>query len=210
MKITEPIDGIFKIEVPFERIYTAVFVICLREGYLLIDCATTDRDVDQRILPALRALDLTDPPQALLLTHSHGDHAGGASRLREHFPEMEIYASEAVKSLPYRHLSDGELLFDCLQALHLPGHTKQSVGYFHLPTGTLISGDCLQQRGVDKYVNGVRYPSLYRESLRRLRTLPLCHILASHDYVPLGAFAHGQAEITAYLDACERHCPKDF
>ena len=209
MKITEPINGIFKIEVPFERIYTAVFAVRLAEGYLLIDCATTAEDVDTHILPALRELGFTDPPRALLLTHNHGDHAGGAERLLEHFPTMPIYAAEPPKSLPYLEIGEGDLLFDRLQVLHLPGHTRRSVGYLHLPSATLISGDCLQQRGVDKYVNGVRYPALYLQSISRLRTLPLRCILASHDYVPLGCSAVGAAEIAAYLDECEQDIAKD-
>ena len=210
MKITEPINGIFKMEVPFERIYTAVFAVRLEEGYLLIDCATTADDVDGHILPALRELGFTDPPRALLLTHAHGDHAGGATRLQEHFPTMPIFTAEPLRSLPYRELEDGAVLFECLQAILLPGHTKRSVGYLHLPSGTLISGDCLQQRGVDKYVNGICYPALYLQSIARLRTLPLRCILASHDYVPLGSTAVGEAEITAYLDECERDTPRDL
>lgn len=210
MKITEPVCDIFKIEVPFERIYTAVFAVRLEEGYLLIDCATTADDVDGHILPALREIGFSAAPHALLITHNHGDHAGGAARLLEHFPTMPIYAAEQPKSLPYREICDGDLLFDRLQVLQLPGHTRRSVGYLHLPSATLISGDCLQQRGVDKYVNGIGYPALYLQSIARLRTLPLRCILASHDYVPLGSTAVGGVEIATYLDECERDTTKDL
>jgi glyoxylase-like metal-dependent hydrolase (beta-lactamase superfamily II) len=34
---------------------------------------------------------LTEPPRALLLTHIHLDHAGGAGALVERFPELEVY-----------------------------------------------------------------------------------------------------------------------
>jgi glyoxylase-like metal-dependent hydrolase (beta-lactamase superfamily II) len=210
MRITEPVCGVYKLEVPFEAITTAVFAVTLEEGYLLIDCATTADDVDGHILPALREIGFTAPPRALLLTHPHGDHMGGAPRLLELFPEMEIYSAAPPKALPYLEIGDGTLLFDRIQAVLLPGHTDRSVGFLHLPTATLISGDCLQQRGVDKYTNGIRFPALYLQSIARLRSMPLRCILASHDYVPLGSTARGSAEITAYLTECEQDTPKDL
>ena len=210
MRIKSPLPGIYKLEVPFENIYTAVFAVCEGNDFVLIDCATTADDVAVHILPALDKLGLTGAPRALLLTHTHGDHAGGATALHARFPEMPIYAAETPKDVPVLNIEDGDRLPCELQALLLPGHTKRSVGYLHLPTKAMISGDCLQQKGVDKYVNGIRFPQLYIESIQRLRSLPLQHLLASHDYVPLGAEAHGEAAIAAYLDECERDTPKSI
>ena len=210
MKITQPLPNIYKLEVPFEGIYTAVFAVCTENGFVLIDCATTAEDVRVHILPALKGIGLVGAPRALLLTHPHGDHAGGAAELHRCFPEMPIYAAEPPKDLPCVYIEDGEPLPGNLQVLILPGHTPRSAGFLHLPTMALISGDCLQQKGVDKYTNGIRFPQLYLSSIARLRTLPLQHILASHDYVPLGCEAHGNEAISAYLDECERDTPESL
>lgn len=204
MRITEPAAGIYKIEVPFETLYTSVFAVRVGEGYVLIDSATTADDVDGVILPALREIGLAGAPQALLLTHGHSDHAGGAARLGERFPGLPVCALEPIDAANYRALADGEVVGERLQVVHLPGHTRFSVGYLDLPTGTLLAGDCLQQQVVGKYTNGVGDPVRYLASIARLRGMGLRRILASHDYVPLGCLAEGSAAIAAYLAECER------
>jgi hypothetical protein len=45
---------IYRLEVPFFTVYTSVFLIDTPEGYILVDCATTDEDVDGYIIPALQ------------------------------------------------------------------------------------------------------------------------------------------------------------
>ena len=209
MRITEPVAGIVKFEVPFEDIYTAVFAVSVSEGYVLIDAATTAQDVDRHILPALRERGFSAPPAALLLTHAHGDHAGGAPRLHDRFPHMPILAGEPLRDLPTGQLTDGAVLLDTLQVLHLPGHSRRSLGFLHLPTDTLISGDCLQQRGVGRYRRGIGYPQDYLRSIARLRQLPLRCILASHDYDPLGSVAMGVQAVAQYLSQCEADCPQN-
>jgi len=161
MQMRELADGIYRIEVPFEDIYTAVFAVGTPEHYLLIDCATTAEDVDDCILPTLRTNGFDAPPTALLLTHRHGDHAGGAYRLREHLPHLPIFSPEAVKQLEVSPISGGEGFLDRIEAIPLPGHTEHCVGYLDHQTKTLLTGDSLQQRGVSKYRDGIRYPALY-------------------------------------------------
>lgn len=207
-RTSEPVRGIYLIEVPFEDIYTAVFAVTDGTDLVLVDSATTADDVDMQILPALHALGFDGPPTALLLTHPHGDHAGGAKRLREHFPNLPVYCPAPLKTLEVLPVTEETPLPCGLAALSLPGHTATSVAYLHRPSGTLLSGDCLQQRGVSRYTNGIGYPEAYRASVERLRELPLARIIASHEYVPLGSRAEGREEIDRYLDECLRDCPK--
>ena len=47
-------DGIYRLRVPFDRIYTSVFLIVSPSGTALVDCATTDEDVNGYIVPALK------------------------------------------------------------------------------------------------------------------------------------------------------------
>ena len=76
------------------------------------------------------------------------------------------------------------------------------MAFLDLPTGTLLSGDCLQLFGVGKYRSGIGYPYLYRRSVERLRGMELSQIVAAHEYDPLGSIARGKEEIEAYLSPC--------
>ena len=209
MHTTDFRDGLYRIAVPFEDITTAVFAVGSPDRYLLIDCATTDADVDTVILPALQELGYVTPPEALLLTHRHGDHAGGADRLRAHFPSLPIYSPEPLKSQQVTLLCGGERFLDRIEAVSLPGHTADSMGYLDRQTGTLLSGDTLQLFGISRYRSGIRYPRLYRETVERIRQMPLLRIIASHEYDPLGACAEGRDAIEEYLNTCLQACPTD-
>ena len=49
-------EGIWRLKVPFDTVYTSVFLVVTDEKRILVDCATTREDVDLRIAPACRAL----------------------------------------------------------------------------------------------------------------------------------------------------------
>ena len=204
MSLSEIAKGIFRLKVPFEDLYTAVFFVACDSGWAVIDCATTDDDVDTHILPAMRRLD--GEVTHLLLTHSHGDHAGGAKHLLERCPSMCAYALESMESTRFGRLKDGDLILGRLQVVYLPGHTRYSVGYLDTVTRTILTGDCLQLAGVGKYTKGIQYPEQYLQSIEKLKAMELDRIVASHDYVPLGSIAEGKDAVLAYLDECQRIC----
>ena len=204
MKIEKIDHGLFRLLIPFEEeITTTVYAVENEGDVYLIDSATYAEDVDRWILPALQALGIgLERVRALLLTHDHSDHAGGAERLLECLPNAALRASFSVKSPRFSMLSDGELLTKELQALMLSGHTENSMAFLHIPTKTLLSGDCLQLKGIGKYRSGVSFPDWYRSSIRRLKEMDLERIVAAHEYDPLGSVAEGKEAVTAYLDAC--------
>ena len=91
---------------------------------------------------------------------------------------------------------------NCLMAVSLPGHTKNSVGYLDLRSKTLLSGDCLQLKGIGKYRNGIPYPNEYIASVQKLQHMQIDRIVAAHDYDPLGSVASGPLAVEEYLNLC--------
>ncbi len=204
MKIDNLGAGLFRILIPFEGdVTTTVYVVLCDGGVALIDSATYPSDVDNYIIPALEELKIPiESVKHLLLTHNHGDHAGGAERLLEKAEKADLRAS-FPSSLPrFSPLGDGEIIGGRLQTVSLPGHTEHSVGFLDLRTKTLLSGDCLQLEGVGKYRNGIGYPALYIESCEKLKKMNISRIVTAHEYDPLGSIANGEGEVKEYLDLC--------
>ena len=202
-KITRLSDGLYRLYIPFEELCTAVFFAVYEEGTVIIDSATYPSDAENYILPALHSLGIApEQVRVIALTHSHGDHAGGAMRLSELLPNAEIVATEPTKISNVREIGDGDTFLGGLRAVILSGHTKKSAGYLDERSGILLSGDCLQLGGVGKYRNGIAYPHLYRASVERLMTMDVERIVAAHEYDPLGSVATGREAVARYLDTC--------
>ena len=213
MKIDKIDEGLFRIFIPFEGwVCTTVYVVVDGDRAVIIDSATHPSDVDEYILPALSELRIErDRVGLLLLTHSHSDHAGGAKRLMEALPKMCVRGgfsedsgegAELARSPRYSKLSDGEMIGDRLIALALRGHTKDSFGFFDIRTRTLLAGDCLQQRGIGKYRDGVGFPEEYLESVKKLSGMDIYRVVSSHEYDPLGDVAEGRDAVKKLLLLC--------
>lgn len=200
MNLCEVVPEIFRLKVPFENLYTTVFFVRSHGCLAVIDSASSANDAERYLIPAMRQLG--GKPTYLFLTHLHGDHAGGAPRLLEAFPKMQVCSLEKISHGRFVQLHDGDCFLDRIQVVALPGHTEYSVGYLDLQTRTLFSGDCLQLAGVGKYVHGISYIERYLQSVERLKTMNLSRIVASHEYVPLGSMAEGKNAVSEYLDAC--------
>lgn len=195
---------ISRLKVPFEDLYTAVFLFESKGKYLLFDTATTASDVTECILPALEAMSAF--PEYLVCSHLHEDHAGGLSSLAKAFPDSAVAVFSQNYTLDGRtvhYLSDGERLLERFCVVHLPGHTEDSIALYDTVDRVLVTADCLQLYGVSRYGTGVTRPADYRDSLARVRALSPEVIIASHEYVPYGSVARGAQEIGHCLDACE-------
>lgn len=183
---------IYRLQVPFETLYTSVFLIVTPTGVILVDCATTDADVDGYIVPALREMGLTlNDIKALVLTHRHSDHAGGLSRVLSLAPGIEVI-------FDVRPLEDGLCVYP------MAGHTSDCIGVLDTRTGTLITGDGLQGAGVGKYRCSVKDSTAYLETLTRIQNdQRIQNILFSHAYEPwYKDRITGRAEIKACLRDC--------
>lgn len=209
--LTEIVPSIYRLVVPFEDIYTTVFIIKTPLGAVLLDTATYSSDIDGYVLPALTALGISaDSLRYVVLSHSHRDHAGGLSRLTELFPKVCIVSfSEALLSQfpasPVLCPKDGELLLDTLQIIPVPGHAPDCLALYDLRTRALLTGDSLQLFGIygsGKWGVNISKPAAHLSAVERLRAMDIEIIIASHDYHPCGHTACGAAEISRYLDCC--------
>ena len=185
-------EGIYRLRVPFEGIYTSVFLIEAERVRILVDCGTTAQDVEDVILPALKKMGCAPTDIAMLvLTHRHGDHAGGLEALLQHAPQLVVVTD-------IRSLAKG------VSTYPMPGHTTDSIGVLDVRTGTLISGDGLQGAGVDKYPCYTQSPAMYLETLQRIeKDDRIDAILFSHAYEPwCSDRAEGREQVLDCIKKC--------
>jgi len=142
--------------------------------------------------PVLDAADAGLRPVALLLTHHHADHVGGAGAILDRF-DIPCFApvDERIPRAS-RRVGDGErvavpelgLEFDVLE---IPGHTRTHIA-FH-GGGHLFCGDTLFSMGCGRLFEGT--PAQMLASLDRLAALPGdTRVCCGHEYtVANGRFA---------------------
>ena len=166
--------------------------------------------MENAILPALNELGITcGDLKYIVISHAHGDHAGGLQWVAERFPDACILLRSAALQEKYggavRCPEDGELLLGSLRIIAVPGHSADSLCLLDTQTGTLISGDSLQLYGIygsGTWGSNVGLPVEHLEAIEKLRKLDVKRIVASHDYHPFGYLAEGRDAVLKYLDAC--------
>ena len=227
MELFEKIaENLYLLKVPFGPVWTGVVLLTGKEN-ILIDSAATDTDVENIVLPALKAMGI-EKIHYLINTHSHGDHIGGNFRLRQLMDfQLAAYAGTASKiedPVPYAIatrtrfpeyspapqsflkgikvdvvLQDGQVLADRLQVIHTPGHDDDCVCLLDLPTGTLITGDSLQGNGtICQGVGFYKSLSGYLYTLDKLKKTNIKTILCGHDYDGIGYISHNPQKTLAY------------
>ena len=185
-------EGIYRLKVPFEDLYTSVFLVETPQRLILVDCATTDDDVELCIIPALGKMgrELCDI-DAIVLTHRHGDHAGGIDCVLRHAPHIEVVTD-------VKEIADGV----CTYELH--GHTEDCIGVLDARTHTLISGDGIQGMGIGKYRCSLESRAAYLQTLERVKSDERIEsILFSHAYEPWDSdSAQGRETVIDRINFC--------
>ena len=191
----EEINGICRLKIPFDKIYTSVFLIEQYETPILIDCATTSEDVDKYIVPSLKAYgyEFSDIG-VLILTHRHRDHAGGMDQVLSLAPNIKV-----VKKIGR--------IFDRLFMYPMSGHTKNCVGVLDERSHTLICGDGLQGAGVDRFRCHVEDVDAYQETIDRIKNdNRIENLLFSHAYEPWNVDRMvGREHVNQCLSLCKKY-----
>ena len=167
------VEGIYRLKVAFETLYTSVFLVETEKGLVMLDCATCDGDVKDRIIPALEKMghQLSDL-YALVLSHDHGDHNGGLEYILSLVPEMKVITGE-------HDFGNGVSIY------RLPGHTAGCIGLLDERTHTLITADGLQGAGIDAYRTYVEDKEGYLQTIRKIENDErIENILFAHAYEP--------------------------
>jgi hydroxyacylglutathione hydrolase len=105
---------------------------------------------------------------AILVTHGHSDHAGGAPALSEALG-APILGPGTVAAVD-RPLSDGDVVetdAGSLVAVHTPGHTEDHLSFRWEAGDALFVGDLLLGQGDTTWVG--EYPGCVRDYLRSLQ-----------------------------------------
>jgi len=151
------------------------------EGLVIVDGQRTLSDA-RRALAAIQ--DTGQPVVAILITHAHPDHVGGLGVLHEAYPQTPIYASEATLTtmqadplgfyaLTREQLSDDypaeliypDRIFEPDEPLEVgsvrletaefgPGETESASVYYEPNTGTLFSGDLINNQATPALLEG--------------------------------------------------------
>lgn len=135
--------------------------------------------------PVLEAVDREGLTlEAILITHHHADHQGGAAELAARYP-VRVYGPGAESITALTHPLHGGELVSCgglggsFQVLGVPGHTSGHLAY--LGEGCLFCGDALFGGGCGRIFEGT--PAQMFESLARLSALPdETRIYCAHEY----------------------------
>ncbi len=187
-------DGIYRLKVPFEDLYTSVFLIKSGTKFVLIDCATDVSDVDEYIEPSLKNFGLNfNDISCLIVTHDHADHSGGLNRILQKNAQIQVIRTPTK-------MCDIEIY-------PMSGHTKNFIGVFHSKSKTLISGDGLQGAGIGKYRCGLESKEDYLQTIEKIeQDERIENVLFSHSYEPWykdGAF--GRADVKKILQDCKKY-----
>lgn len=125
-------------------------------------------------------------PLALLLTHHHADHIGGARALQEKFQIPSYAPSKEKTAIPFAsfYVQEGDVINRGPFRLHvweLPGHTRGHIAYWEKNQKWLFSGDVIFSLGCGRIFDGTMMQQY--QSLNRLKTLPPeTLIYCAHEY----------------------------
>lgn len=232
-------EGLYLLKTPFSGVWTGI-VLATGEKNFLIDSGA--EEPERYLIPALEKLGMKiEEIDYVMNTHCHGDHIAGhyglakrygrkiavyeggrealadpaanAVRIRSRFPAHSPAPQSWLRGVEAdRIVKEGEIFENRFRLIAAPGHEKDCVCWYDIPTGTIISGDCLQGNGTLTQGIGF-YQSLtdYRATLRKLTALTegengegmrIRNLICGHEYDGIGAVAQGCSAVREALKRC--------
>lgn len=152
--------------------------------------------------PVIEAAQAGLKPVAILLTHHHPDHIGGAATLIEKFNIPCYGPVDSRIHCPMQAVGEGDhVRIDALdldlQVMEVPGHTTSHIA-FH-GGGFLFCGDTLFSLGCGRMFEGT--PTQFLQSLDRLAALPGdIQVCCGHEYTQ----SNGRFSMAAEPENAER------
>ena len=128
--------------------HTNSYALVGNSGLLLVEPATPFADEQAAFLAWARGLG--QPIQAIVCTHHHQDHVGGAAEFSRRLAAPLWAHARTAQLLPdlafLRHLADGEQL-GRWRVLFTPGHASGHICLYDADDGTLVVGDMVASLG---------------------------------------------------------------
>ena len=126
--------------------------------------------------------------EAVLQTHHHSDHIGGAKDLIKEWPNVKVIASEKEKErIPLQNLSvkNGDklhLLEEEVKVIEVIGHTRSHIAfYIKNKVPILFIGDTLFSAGCGRIFEGT-FNQMFN-SLKKIKSLPKNTLIyCAHEY----------------------------
>lgn len=187
--------------------HTNTFLVGTKEA-VIVEPATPYREEQDLMVEWVQAARLKGvEPVAILATHHHPDHVGGAMALRERL-QLPLWAHamtaqrlDGIVDIDML-IQDGErIVLDgptptALSALHTPGHAPGHLCFIDEATGMMIAGDMVASVGTIIVEPTDGDMLLYLESLRKMSVLEPTALLPAHgDVIP-----QPQAILSFYIE----------
>lgn len=184
--------------------HTNAYVLGTRELLIVDPGAPDDEECEQLVTVVKELMAAGCAPKAVVLTHHHGDHVGGARYVSQAL-SLPVWAhARTAGRVPVevsRLLADGEVLeLDGplpmrWRVLHTPGHAAGHVCLYDERSHAGIVGDMVSSVSTIIIDPPEGNMAAYLEQLERLRELPLGALYPAHGPV----VAHGVAKLEEYL-----------